>query len=455
MISPKGPIVKNLIKLGYNFLVAIEAISQNITRAFLTSLGIVFGVASVIAMIAIGQGAQQEILEQLKLLGTNNIIVEPVMEQEEGSVDEEESQKNIEKTRFSPGLTLSDAQSIASVIPQVQFVSPEIIIESLTIRSGLKRTVKLVGVNRHYFETSDFDLAGGNLFTDYQVKNSVPVCVIGHGIKSRFFPKEEALGKRIKCGKLWLTVVGVLKERKMSTQDIQHLGIRDVNMDIYAPITTVLLRYKNRALVTKDEILRNSRRRGRNVRTEEEKNYHQLDRLIVQIKDSKYSSPVADIISRMLTRRHNEIVDFQVIIPEVLLQQERRTKTIFNIVLSCIASISLIVGGIGIMNIMLASVLERIKEIGIRMAVGATPKDILLQFISEAVIISLTGGIVGIILGILLSYVIETATGILTIVSAFSVIISFVVAITVGLIFGINPARKAAQQDPIVSLRYE
>ncbi len=447
--------MKNLIKLGYNFLVAIEAISQNITRAFLTSLGIVFGVASVIAMIAIGQGAQQEILEQLKLLGTNNIIVEPVMEQEEGSVDEEESQKNIEKTRFSPGLTLSDAQSIASVIPQVQFVSPEIIIESLTIRSGLKRTVKLVGVNRHYFETSDFDLAGGNLFTDYQVKNSVPVCVIGHGIKSRFFPKEEALGKRIKCGKLWLTVVGVLKERKMSTQDIQHLGIRDVNMDIYAPITTVLLRYKNRALVTKDEILRNSRRRGRNVRTEEEKNYHQLDRLIVQIKDSKYSSPVADIISRMLTRRHNEIVDFQVIIPEVLLQQERRTKTIFNIVLSCIASISLIVGGIGIMNIMLASVLERIKEIGIRMAVGATPKDILLQFISEAVIISLTGGIVGIILGILLSYVIETATGILTIVSAFSVIISFVVAITVGLIFGINPARKAAQQDPIVSLRYE
>ena len=166
-------------------------------------------------------------------------------------------------------------------------------------------------------------------------------------------------------------------------------------------------------------------------------------------------SPVTDILSRMLERRHNKVIDFEIIVPEQLIQQEQRTQTIFNIVLGAIASISLIVGGIGIMNIMLASVMERIKEIGIRMAVGATKKDIIMQFVCEAVIISLSGGIAGIILGIMISYFIETATEIITIVSPFSVIISFFVAFGVGLIFGINPAKKAAEQDPIVSLRYE
>nr|NIV99788.1 hypothetical protein [Candidatus Saccharibacteria bacterium] len=263
--------------IAYNFRIAIIAITQNKLRAFLTSLGIVFGVASVIAMLAIGSGAQQEILEQLKILGTNNIIIKPIVEQEEGEVTEE-LEKTAEKKRFSPGLTLLDAQSIENVLPHVRFASPEIIIETMTIRSGLKRTTKLVGVNRHYFQTSDFNLGEGQLFTDYQIENSVPVCIIGQGIKTRFFPKEDPLGKRIKCGRLWLTVIGVMKERKITDENIQHLGIRDFNMDIYAPITTLLLRYKNRALVTKDDILRASRRRS--DESDQEKNYHQVDRLI-------------------------------------------------------------------------------------------------------------------------------------------------------------------------------
>ncbi|MCB0314518.1 MAG: FtsX-like permease family protein, partial [Calditrichaeota bacterium] len=165
--------------------------------------------------------------------------------------------------------------------------------------------------------------------------------------------------------------------------------------------------------------------------------------------------PVADILSRMLERRHNRVVDFEIVVPELLLQQEQRTRAIFNIVLGAIASISLLVGGIGIMNIMLASVLERIKEIGIRMAVGATQTDIVLQFVMEAMIISLSGGIAGIILGVLMSYFIESITDIKTIISPLAVGVSFLVSISVGLVFGINPARRAAAQDPIVSLRYE
>ena len=439
-------------KLPHNFFIALEAIVQNKSRALLTSLGIVFGVASVIAMLAIGQGAQQEILEQMKLLGTNNIIVKPVTEQEEGKLEEDEKDTS-EKQRFTPGLNLQDALSIARTIPHLRSVSPEVLVESLAISGGRKRTVKLAGVDRAYFAASNFTLADGRLFSDYQIENALPVCVIGHGIKARFFPKRDPLGQQIKCGKLWLTIIGVLEERKISEKQITHLGIRDYNLDIYTPVTTLLLRYQNRSLVTKDDIMRASRRWR--DQDDEPVNYHQLDRLIVQVSDSKHILPVADILSRMLERRHNRVVDFEIVVPELLLQQEQRTRAIFNIVLGAIASISLLVGGIGIMNIMLASVLERIKEIGIRMAVGATQTDIVLQFVMEAMIISLSGGIAGIILGVLMSYFIESITDIKTIISPLAVGVSFLVSISVGLVFGISPARRAAAQDPIVSLRYE
>ena len=444
-------------KIPYNFFIAIEAIYQNKFRAFLTSLGILFGVASVISMLAIGKGAQQEILEQLRLLGTNNIIVTPVIKQEEGKVTDEisENPAKVEKKQFSTGLTLLDAQSIDNIIPHVDYVSPEIVVETMAIRAGLRRSTKLVGISSHYFEDTQFELALGNLFSQHQMENSAPVCIIGNGVKTKFFPGEEPIGKRIKAGSLWLTVVGVLQERHISQSNIQHLGIRDYNMDIYTPISTMLIRFKNRALVTKQDIQQANARQNQNQSAETNPNYHQLDRLTVRVSDVAFMPRVADIISRMLERRHNDVVDFEVVIPEMLLAQEQRTRTIFNIVLGAIASISLIVGGIGIMNIMLASVMERIKEIGIRLSMGATQQDISLQFVAEAIAISITGGIAGIILGFIMSAGIEKFADIHTIVSPFSVLISFIVSVTIGLVFGIFPARKAARQDPIVSLRYE
>jgi putative ABC transport system permease protein len=233
-------------------------------------------------------------------------------------------------------------------------------------------------------------------------------------------------------------------------------------MDVYAPLQSVLIRYENRDLVTTESIrLAAMRSRGMVFSTEseeseaEKKNYHQLDRLVIQVHETEKMQTTAEIVSRMLSRRHYDVVDFEIEIPELLLKQQQRTNDIFNYVLGAIAGISLLVGGIGIMNIMLASVLERIKEIGLRLSIGAQKSDIVQQFLFEAVMISVSGGLIGVVLGISMASIVSAVADIPTIVSFSSILLSFGVAATVGLVFGIAPARKAATQDPIASLRYE
>jgi len=253
----------------------------------------------------------------------------------------------------------------------------------------------------------------------------------------------------------------VLEDRQVSAETAQRLGIRDANMDVYVPLQSMLLRYRNRAEVTQEEMELASREFVQADSTEtdeqraERRNYHQLDKVIVQVSRSEVVPAVAEVVERMLQRRHNDVTDFEITVPELLLKQEQRTKTIFNVVLGAIASISLIVGGIGIMNIMLASILERIKEIGVRRAVGATQRDIGAQFLSEAVMISLAGGLAGILVGGILAAAIERLAKIHTIVSPMSVIVAFGVSVGVGLVFGLVPASRAAKSDPIVCLRYE
>ncbi|MDZ7808734.1 MAG: ABC transporter permease [Gracilimonas sp.] len=452
-------------KILYNFDIALEAIQRNKLRSFLTSLGIIFGVSSVIAMLAIGNGAQQEVLTQMQLLGTNNVIVQPVVEQRQGSVDDGEQQQS---TKFSPGLTMEDLISIRELVPEIEKLSPEIVYETSFIREARMRTGKLVGVNTDYFDISNFNIVEGSNFSEIQINEADPVCVIGYDVKTRFFAGEDPIGKKIKVGHLWLTVVGVLEKKEVSTENIENLGIRNFNLDIYAPVTTVLLRFRNRAVVTSNDLQQSGSSTvvmgggmmifssgGNSSGDSGDGNYNQLDRLIVKVTDTKFSGTIAEILSRMLKRRHNNVVDFEIIVPEQLLQQEQQTKRIFNIVLSTIASISLIVGGIGIMNIMLASVVERFREIGVRMAVGAQKKDIELQFLTEALTISITGGFLGIVLGLAFSYVIEATADIATIVTPISIFISFGVAVLIGVVFGYYPAKRAAMHDPVHALRHE
>jgi putative ABC transport system permease protein len=444
-----------------NFSIAVDAVISNKVRSLLTALGIIFGVAAVIAMLAIGNGAQREILEQIKLVGVNNIVIKPVVEQKEEKVEEQVGKK--EKRKFSPGLTVRDVRSIESIIPGVNTVSPEVIIDTYVIRAGLRRSAKLVGVEQTYFDLYNFDIGEGNTFSKDQQRLGHGICVIGYAIKTRFFQRENPIGKSIKVGQHWLTIAGVLKERPVSTSSISKLGIRDFNMDIYVPLKTMLIRYRDRDRITAEQLrLATLRSNGQitddNATPEqaaERKNYHQLDRLVIQVSETNMLTPTAEIISRMLERRHYGVIDYEIEIPELLLKQQQRTNDIFNYVLGAIAGISLLVGGIGIMNIMLASVLERIKEIGLRLSIGAKKSDVVQQFLFEAVMISVSGGVIGVLLGVTLAFLVAKFGDIPTVITLPSIALSFGVAATVGLVFGIAPARRAASQDPITSLRHE
>jgi putative ABC transport system permease protein len=436
----------------HNLSNALEAVFLNRTRSLLTALGIIFGVAAVIAMMAIGNGARQEILEQIKLVGLNNILITPKQAAEEESGEEEGKEIAM---KYSPGLTLRDAEGIRDIIPNVLHISPEINYETFILKDGRRMKAMIGGVTNDFFSVYSLPLAEGRSFSEMQITEAMPVCIIGAGIRGKFFAGEDAVGKFLKCGHLWLQVIGVLQQTG-GYNPVEGMGINDHNQFIYAPVSTILLRYYDRSLITAATLRGESTSAPEGVATEEgETGNNQLDKIVVQATESRYVGPVREAIDRMLLRRHMEVRDFEVKVPESLLKQEQKTRDIFNIVLGSIAGIALLVGGIGIMNIMLASVLERIREIGIRMAMGARRKDIIFQFLSESTMISLSGGFLGILLGIAMAAVITRITGIPTIISLWSILVSFGVSATVGIVFGYAPARRAARQNPVASLRYE
>jgi putative ABC transport system permease protein len=461
---------KFIFRYFHDIEIAVESIISNKLKSMLTALGIIFGVAAVIAMLAIGKGAKQEIMEQMKMVGVNNILINPIVQDETSSSQEGEKQTK----KFSRGLSMLDVEAIRETIPSVKRISPEISFNSTAMMNGVKYTAKLVGVSNDYFHLYNLPLTAGAFFNEYQEENGIQVCIIGANIRAKFFSQVDPIGQYIKFNGIWLKVIGVLQKTTVSLTGFEEKGVNVYNDNIYIPIQTMLLRYQNRALVNTKLVSEASTNvmvmggfggpgggMGRIVvsssdaSSEAETNYNQLDRIVVQVNETEQINSTTETLSRMLMRRHSSVKDFEITVPELLLKQQQRTKDIFNIVLGAIASISLIVGGIGIMNIMFASVMERIKEIGTRMAIGAKKMDIVVQFLSEAVLISLSGGFIGIFLGVIMAKLIEQIAGIMTIVSFFSVFISFGVSAAVGVIFGYSPAKRASEKDPIESLRYE
>ena len=460
--------LKFIFRYFHDIEIAVESIVSNKLKSMLTALGIIFGVAAVIAMLAIGKGAKQEIMEQMKMVGVNNILINPIIPDKSSSDEEGEKQQK----KFSRGLNMLDVQAIRETLPSVKRISPEISFNSTAMLNGVKYTAKLVGVSNDYFHLYNLPLVSGTIFNKYQEDNGIQVCIIGANIRAKFFSKIDPIGQYIKFNGIWLKVIGVLQKTNVNLTGFEEKGVNVYNDNIYIPIQTMLLRYQNRALVNTKLVSEASANvmvfggghgggmarvitSSSDASSDVETNYNQLDRIVVQVTETEQLNPTTEILSRMLTRRHTNVKDFEITVPELLLKQQQRTKDIFNIVLGAIASISLIVGGIGIMNIMFASVMERIKEIGTRMAIGAKKMDIVVQFLSEAVLISVTGGFIGIFLGVIMAKLIEQIAGIMTIVSFFSVFIAFGVSAAVGVIFGYSPAKRASERDPIESLRYE
>jgi len=466
----------------YNINNALDAFLLNRVRSFLTALGIIFGVAAVISMLAIGNGARQEILDQIKMVGVNNIIIMPRQAnttQDDASAAANNNQqaagtkavateKDKNGSTFSTGLTLKDAESIKKIIPTVLRVSPEITYNVDFVQQGVKGDGMVTGVTDEYFKVFNINVSKGGLFTDNEIDKGSPVCIIGPAIESRFFNKGSAVGSFIRCGGVWFRIIGVIKQQLIHSTQKNKLGITDTEKTVFVPIKAVLLRFLDRSFTDIGSVRGGGGYRVTGSRAAQlilnmnfkpssgdASSIDQIDKLVVQVKESTQLGPTNEILTQMLKRRHGNNEDIEIKVPELLLKQEQRTKDIFNIVLGAIAGISLIVGGIGIMNIMLASVMERTKEIGIRMAIGARRTDITMQFISEAVIISVIGGLIGILLGVIIAKTITQFTGIQTIISLSSIFISFGVSASIGIIFGYMPAKRAAMQDPVSSLRYE
>ena len=448
----------------HDIVIAFESILANKLKSMLTALGIIFGVAAVISMLAIGKGAQQEILEQIQMVGVNNILISPIIQDSQDSGEEGEKQQN----KFSRGLTLKDVDAIREVMPSVKRISPEISYNASAVLNGIKYPAKLVGVANDYFGLYNLPMSSGLVFNEYQELHGVQVCIVGDNIRAKFFSQIDPVGQYIKFDGVWLKIIGVLQKTNITLTGFEDAGVSVYNDNIYIPVKTFLMRYQNRELVNSKLASQSTfsgfggRRMmmfrlsgGSDPNQSGSSNYHQLDRIVVQVEETEQLNSSTDVLSRMILRRHSGVKDFEITVPELLLKQQQRTKDIFNIVLGAIASISLVVGGIGIMNIMFASVMERIKEIGTRMAIGAKKMDIVVQFLAEAILISVTGGFIGVFLGIVLARLIDRVAGILTIVSPFSVIVAFGVSAAVGVIFGYSPAKRASERDPIESLRYE
>jgi putative ABC transport system permease protein len=417
---------KNALKWLPDLALGFENLSAHKLRSLLTMLGMIFGVAAVVAMLSIGAGAQQKVMAFIEQLGVRNLIIEA-----KEAVNWEALQA---VRRTSPGLTINDYETLRKGIPGIEESTPRKRVQPSKVLPKPQQDSPVVyGVKSGYTTIGNLRILDGRFFTVEEDLAAAPVCVLGTSAKDSIFGAGEAVGEYVKLNDQWFHVVGVAAPQATSQADLSGVRNEDQNNIIYAPLHSVIARLEDSQAFLKDEI----------------------DGIYLHLASAKDSPVDAEIARGILHTTHRDASDFSIVVPAELLSQQKRTEQLFNTVMVAIASISLLVGGIGIMNIMLAAILERTQEIGVRRAVGARQRDIVRQFIVEAVLISFAGGFLGIGVGFAMSELIGWFAGWSTVVTATSIVLAFFVSISVGLLFGIYPALKAARLDPVEAIRYE
>jgi putative ABC transport system permease protein len=407
-------------------------------RSLLTVLGIVFGVCSVIAMLAIGEGASFEAQEQIKSLGSQNIIVRSVKPPEEQKVSQQSSQSRM----LTYGLTYADIRAIRETIPGVTIVVPGRVVRDFVWNISRRVDCELIGTVPWYPSMRNHRIAHGRFFTEEEMAERSSVVVLGTEAATQLFPLEWPVGRTVRIGGTYYHVIGVMEPRHQTIEqsaggDSQRPAL---TTRLYLPLETLKTRY--------GEII--FRRRTGSMEFEKVV----LHEITIQVDQRDRVVPVSEAIATLLQHKHPK-PDYQLIVPLELLKRAEQTKRIFNVVLGSIAAISLLVGGIGIMNIMLASITERTREIGVRRALGAKRRDIVTQFLIETVLLAAAGGLIGVALGITIPQLVSHFAGMRTIVTLWAPFLAFSISALVGVIFGLYPAVRAARMDPVEALRHE
>ncbi len=404
--------IKNLLKI------ALKALNNNKMRCFLTMLGVIIGVGAVIAMLAIGQGSKNSIKAQISEMGSNMIMIFPGAEKHGGVRQSSDDMQTLKPADYEA--LLRESGTIANITPTVNG-------QGQWIYGNNNYPSQAQGVNTQYLDIRQRKVAQGEMFTEEDVKNAAKVCVLGQTLVDNLFPAgTDPLGKVIRFGKIPMTVIGVLEEKGYNTmgQDQDDLAL--------VPYTTVMKR-----------VLATDYLQGIQASAIDE---NQTDRTIEEI---------TGILRSQHKLKETDENNFTIRSMQELAEMISSTSSMMTVLLAAVAGISLLVGGIGIMNIMIVSVTERTREIGLRMSIGATGRDIMMQFLIEAVIISVTGGVLGILTGAVATWMISLFAHWPVQIDAGSVILSFVVCTAIGIIFGFYPAAKASNLDPIEAIRYE
>jgi putative ABC transport system permease protein len=406
---------------------SVDNLLMHKLRSLLTMLGMIFGVAAVVAMLSIGAGAQQEVMAFIEQLGVRNLIVE---------AREAPDNQTLQKVRkLSAGLSFQDLRVIQSNIEHISAASAR---KRFTPSKMMPKPLGgdspvVYGITPSYATIANLKVASGRFFDEAETSAAAPVAVLGEAASAALFGTDDPIGRYVKVNDQWFRVVGVAGPQLTVQSDVAGIPAQDRNNIIYVPLYSSVFRLEDGQSAQKDEI----------------------DGIYLQMNPGADITGAAAMIRGILDVAHRGAGDFTIVSPAELLAEQRRTQRIFEMVMVAIASISLLVGGIGIMNIMLASVLERTREIGVRRAIGARQKDVVRQFLIETTIISLTGGVAGILLGVGLSQLIGILAGWSTIVTTSSIVLAFGVSVAIGIVFGLYPAVRASRLDPVKALHYE